>query len=156
MHLTDLNTVIQKTSSLTRQYASLTLIFNQFHSHILTLLESNKYQEWEIEVSDLTDTNDFFIELAGRKILFIFDIEPDDSESYLGAISAYMVDDYLYEISEEIASFTFNSNGLAEDISGLDGDADLKLDTHCLNIALAICLSVFDLNLDFELDIDQE
>ena len=145
MNLTNLNTAIQNITSLTERYGALREIFTGFHAHIESQLEADEYEHWNIQVSEITELNEFVIEIAGREILFIFDIEPNDIGSYLGSITAYIADDYFDEVMNEIISFTFNGTGIAEDLTGLDDPVNLMMSTHCLNIALDICLSVFQM-----------
>jgi len=145
----NLNTTIQNITFLTGRYAALREIFKGFHAHIESQLKSDQYEHWNIQVSDAIELNEFVIEIAGREILFIFDIEPDDTESYLGSITAYIADDYFDEVTNEIVSFTFNGTGIAEELTGLEDPVNLKIDTHCLNVVLDICLSVFQMNEEY-------
>jgi hypothetical protein len=149
MNLTNLNTAIQNITSLTGRYAALREIFIGFHAHIESQLEADQYGHWDIRVSDVTELNEFVIEIAGREILFIFDIEPGNTESYLGSITAYITDDYFDEVMNEIVSFTFNGSGIAEELTGLEDPVNLKIDTHCLNVVLDICLSIFQMNEEY-------
>lgn len=144
MNLKDLNTTTKNITSLTGRYAVLQEIFSGFHSHLETQLEAEQYQDWNIEVSDLTELNDFVILIAGQEIIFNFDIESGDAGSYLGLVTAFITDDYFDDLPNVIASFTFDGSGIAKDLTGLEDPANLKVGEHCLNIALQICLGAFD------------
>ncbi len=144
MNLKDLHTTAINVTSLTGHYAVLQEIFSEFHSHLETQLETEQYQDWNIEVSDLTELNEFIILIAGQEIIFSFDIESDDAGSYLGLVTAFVTDDYFDDLPKVIASFTFDGSGIAKDLTGLEDPASLKVAEHCLNIALQICLGAFD------------
>jgi hypothetical protein len=144
MNLKDLHTTATNVTSLTGYYAVLQEIFSEFHSHLETQLETEQYKDWNIEVSDLTELNDFVILIAGQEIIFNFDIESDDAGSYLGLVTAFVTDDYFDDLPNVIASFTFDGSGIAKDLTGLEDPTNLKVAEHCLNIALQICLGAFD------------
>ena len=90
MNLTDLTTAIQKTSALTGRYAALREIFMGFHAQIESQLQAAQYEHWNIQVSELTELNDFAIFIAGREIIFNFDIETGNAGSHLGLITAFV------------------------------------------------------------------
>ena len=144
MNLKDLHTTATDVTSLTGHYAVLQEIFSEFHSHLETQLETEQYQDWNIEVSDFTELNEFIILIAGQEIIFNFDIESDDAGSYLGLVTAFVTDDYFDDLPNVIASFTFDGSGIAKDLTGLEDPANLNRAEHCLNIALQICLGAFD------------
>jgi hypothetical protein len=66
MNLTNLNTAIQNTTSLTGRYAASREIFIGFHAHIKSQLEADQYEHWDIRVSDVTELNKFVIEITGQ------------------------------------------------------------------------------------------
>jgi len=144
MNLKDLNTTTKNITSLTGRYAVLQKIFSGFHSHLEAQLEAEQFKDWNIEVSDLTELNEFIILIAGQEIIFSFDIESDDAGSYLGLVTAFVTDDYFDDLPNVIASFTFDGSGIAKDLTGLEDPANLNRAEHCLNIALQICLGAFD------------
>jgi hypothetical protein len=144
MNLKDLNTTATDITLLTGCYAVLQEIFSGFHSHLETQLEAEQFKDWNIEISDLTELNDFIILIAGQEIIFNFEIEASDTGSYLGLVTAFITDDYFDDLPNVIASFTFDGNGIAKDLTGLEDPTNLKVAEHCLNIALQICLSAFN------------
>ena len=144
MNLKDLNTTTKNITSLTGRYAVLQKIFSGFHSHLEAQLEAEQFKDWNIEVSDLTELNEFIILIAGQEIIFSFDIESDDAGSYLGLVTAFVTDDYFDGLTNVIASFTFDGSVIAKDLTGLEDPTNLKVAEHCLNIALQICLGAFD------------
>jgi len=144
MNLKDLNTTTKNITSLTGRYAVLQKIFSGFHSYLETQLEAEQFKDWNIEVSDLTELNEFIILIAGQEIIFNFDIEAGDTGSYLGLVTAFITDDYFDDLPNVIASFTFDGSGIAKDLTGLEDPTNLKVAEHCLNIALQICLGAFD------------
>jgi len=144
MNLKDLNTTTKNITSLTGRYAVLQKIFSGFHSHLEALLEAEQFKDWNIEVSDLTELNEFIILIAGQEIIFNFDIEAGDTGSYLGLVTAFITDDYFDDLPNVIASFTFDGSGIAKDLTGLEDPTNLKVAEHCLNIALQICLGAFN------------
>jgi len=144
MNLKDLNTTTKNITSLTGRYAVLQKIFSGFHSHLEAQLEAEQFKDWNIEVSDLTELNEFIILIAGQEIIFNFDIEAGDTGSYLGLVTALITDDYFDDLPNVIASFTFDGSGIAKDLTGLEDPTNLKVAEHCLNIALQICLGAFN------------
>ena len=144
MNLKDLNTTTKNITSLTGRYAVLQKIFSGFHSHLEAQLEAEQFKDWNIEVSDLTELNEFIILIAGQEIIFNFDIEAGDTGSYLGLVTAFITDDYFDDLPNVIASFTFDGSGVAKDLTGLEDPTNLKVAEHCLNIALQICLGAFN------------
>jgi len=144
MNLKDLKTTTKNIIALTGHYAVLQEIFCGFHFHLETQLEAEQYKDWNIELSDLTELNDFIILIAGREIIFNFDIEADDAGSYLGMLTAFVTDDYFDDLPNVIASFTFDGSGIVKDLTGLQDPVNLKVGDHCLNIALQICLGAFN------------
>jgi len=144
MNLKDPHTTATNITSLTGRYAVLQKIFSGFHSYLETQLEAEQFKDWNIEVSDLTELNEFIILIAGQEIIFSFDIESDDAGSYLGLVTAFVTNDYFDDLPKVIASFTFDGSGIAKDLTGLEDPANLKVAEHCLNIALQICLGAFD------------
>jgi hypothetical protein len=144
MNLKDLNTTTKNITSLTERYAVLQEIFSGFHSHLESQLEAEQYKDWNIELSDLTELNDFVILIAGQEIIFNFDIEAVDTGPYLGLVTAFITDDYFDDLPHIIASFTFDGSGIAKDLTGLEDPVNLKVAEHCLNIALQICLGAFN------------
>ena len=143
MQLTDLSTAIKNTTSLTGRYALLLEIFKGFFTHVKSQLEASQYKHWDIEVTDLTDLNEFVIFMAGREIFFNFDIETGNAGSYLGVVTAYVLDPYFDDIPNVIALFTFDGGGIVGDLTGLEDPVNLKVDAHCLTVALNICLNAF-------------
>jgi len=144
VNLKDLNTTTKNITSLTGRYAVLQEIFSGFHSHLESQLEAEQYKDWNIELSDLTELNDFVILIAGQEIIFNFDIEAVDTGPYLGLVTAFITDDYFDDLPNIIASFTFDGSGIAKDLTGLEDPVNLKVAEHCLNIALQICLGAFN------------
>jgi len=144
MNLKDLNTTTKNITSLTGRYAVLQKIFSGFHSHLEAQLEAEQFKDWNIEVSDLTELNEFIILIAGQEIIFNFDIKAGDTGSYLGLVTAFITDDYFDDLPNVIASFTFDGSGIAKDLTGIEDPTNLKVAEHCLNIALQICLGAFN------------